>query len=311
MLNIVYRSPVISGLAAFFLGLCSVPAYSSFAGGAVSFFFSLFSIALFALFYLLLLKANTGRRAFLTGFAYGLGLFLGGVSWVYVSLADFAAMPVPLAMLLTLLFSAYLALFPALFALLFHRLTRSSPASSVTPWVFAGCFTLAELLRGFLLTGFPWLALGYSQTPGISPLAAYAGIFGVYGVGFFTALAAAWLSGVRRKKWTPLFACLCLWMGGLTLAGIEWTSPDDAPVSVTLIQGNVPQSLKWQPEQLIETLRLYHELILGNPAQLVILPETALPVFLDRLPPDYLETLQNALKEVDGDLLMGVPTRDS
>jgi apolipoprotein N-acyltransferase len=100
-------------------------------------------------------------------------------------------------------------------------------------------------------------------------------------------------------------------MGGLTLAGIEWTSPDDAPVSVTLIQGNVPQSLKWQPEQLIETLRLYHELILGNPAQLVILPETALPVFLDRLPPDYLETLQNALKEVDGDLLLGAPTRDS
>jgi len=306
MLNIT-RAPGMFGLVAFFLGLGSVPAYS--AGGATGFVISLLPIAFLALFYLFLLRANDGKRAFLTGFAYGLGLFLGGVSWVYVSLADFAAMPVPVAMLLTLLFCAYLALFPALSAFLFNRLTRSAPESFITPFVFAGCLTLAELLRGFLFTGFPWLALGYSQAD--SPLAAYASIAGVYGVGFIGALIAAWLATVRQRNLLPLVASLFLWAGGMALAQIEWTEPEGEPVSVALLQGNVPQSLKWQPEQFAATLDLYHDLILKHPAQLVLLPETAFPDFVDRLPPDYLATLQNTLREADGDLLVGVPVRDS
>ncbi|MCL2075635.1 MAG: apolipoprotein N-acyltransferase [Betaproteobacteria bacterium] len=304
MLNIT-RAPGIL-LIAFCLGLGSVPAYS--AGDTAGFVISLLPIAFLALFYLLLLRANGGKRAFLMGFAYGLGLFLGGVSWVYVSLADFAAMPVPLAMLLTLLFCAYLALFPALFAFLFNRLTRSAPEFFITPFVFAGCLTLAELLRGLLFTGFPWLALGYSQAD--SPLSAYAGIVGVYGISFIGALIAAWLATAHRRNLLPLVASLLLWFGGMVLAQIEWTKPEGEHVSAALIQGNVPQSLKWQPEQFAETLSLYHDLIIKNPAQLVLLPETAFPDFVDRLPRDYLETLQNTLQESDGDLLFGAPVRE-
>ena len=302
-------SPALSGLAALCLGLGSVPAYSSFTGSAAGFFLSLLAIAMLALFYRLLMRAADGKRAFLMGFAYGLGLFLGGVSWVYVSLADFAAMPWPLAALLTFLFCAYLALFPACSALLFHRLARLLPASCLKPLLFAACFTLADLLRGFLLTGFPWLTLGYSQAD--SPLAGFASVFGVYGVGFFSALTAAWLASVRRKTWWPLLVIICLWAGGFLLARIEWTAPEGEPISVALIQGNVPQSLKWQPGELARTLRLYHELITQHPAQLVLLPETAFPIFWEMLPPDYQENLQNTLKESNGDLLVGVAVRDA
>ncbi|MDR1849030.1 MAG: apolipoprotein N-acyltransferase [Zoogloeaceae bacterium] len=307
LLNLAKRLSGSFGVIAFCLGLGSVPAYSALLGGMGDVLLSLLPIGLLALFYTRLLRVENGKRAFLMGFCYGLGLFLGGVSWIYVSLSDFAAIPSPLAALMTLLFSSVLAFFPALAAYVFYRLARAIPASFVTPFVFAGCFTLGELLRGSVLTGFPWLALGYSQAD--SPLAGYASIVGVYGVGFCAALTAVWLATLRQKHWRTYLVCFILWGGGLALAQIEWTSPEGEPISVTLLQGNVPQSLKWQPGQLAETLSLYRDMILEHPAQLVLLPETAFPTFLDRLPPEYLAELRGALTDVGGDLLLGIPTR--
>jgi len=282
--------------------------------------------------------AAGARRAAAIGFAYGLGLFLSGVSWVYVSLHDFGAMPAPLAALATLLFCAFLALLPAA-AGLFGSGLHAPPAVRLGIG-FPAAWTLAEWIRGWLFTGFPWLAVGYSQVPS-SPLAGYAPVLGIYGVTLATAVTAGLIvilwqratarheGGGRRaegKSETPgksrsssliprlilhpsSFVLLALWAGGWVSSEIAWTAPVGAPVSVSLLQGNVPQDLKWREERLRPTLEAYRQLAERAPGRLIILPETALPLFLDQVPADYLAALAARARENGGDLLLGVPER--
>src|SRR5688500_16715778 len=132
-------------------------------------------------------RAESPRRAAALGGWFGLGFFLVGVSWVYVSLHDFGAMPAPLAALATLLFCAFLALAPAASAYTPARLR--APAWVKLVLFLPAVWTLTEWVRGWIFTGFPWLTLGYSQVPA-SPLAGYAPVFGVYGVSLLTVASA-------------------------------------------------------------------------------------------------------------------------
>src|SRR5690606_23560776 len=118
--------------------------------------------------------------------------------------------------------------------------------------VFAAAWAAGEWLRGLVATGFPWLAIGYTQTPP-SPLAGYAPILGVYGVGFVVALIAAALAQLyrmRRAAVPPLVLCIGLLLIGAGLRMVHWTQPHGEAFSVSLLQGNVPQSLKWDPQRL-------------------------------------------------------------
>jgi len=158
--------------------------------------------------YLLLRQPGTLRRALGIGFAFGIGQFLGGVSWVYVSMHDVGGMPVPLALLATTLFAAYLALYPMLAAGAFRLMhgghatlhqthdTLSRVPRLFTPLIFAASWTIFEVLRGVVFTGFPWLSLGYAESPP-SPLAGYAPILGVYGLSFIT----CWIAGLAGEIW--------------------------------------------------------------------------------------------------------------
>ncbi|MDP1956895.1 MAG: apolipoprotein N-acyltransferase, partial [Rhodocyclaceae bacterium] len=168
--------------------------------------------------------------------------------------------------------------------------------------LFAGLWMLAEWLRGVLLTGFPWLALGYSQTPP-SPLAGFAPVLGSYGIGLLAALIAAALAfGLRRRgAWLLILA---LFGSGALLRGMDWTQPVGAPVSVSLLQGNIPQSLKWTPERLPLSIETYTRLALENPAALTVLPETALPLFFHEVPREVLQALTQ-----HGDVLVGMAVR--
>lgn len=257
--------------------------------------------------------AATPRRAAVLGFAFGAGCFLAGVSWVYVSMHDFGGMPAPLAALAAVLFCGYLALYPALAGSLFARLRRQRPGPDAL--LFAAAWTLAEWLRGWLLTGFPWLAFGYAQTPP-SPLAGYAPLAGVYGVGFVAALVAA-LAGLtfaaRRHAFrrTAALAVTVLLAAGAGLSAIEWTRPSGRPLSVSLLQGNIEQSLKWQPERLQHSLETYLRLARSHPAQLIVLPETALPLMLDQLPRDYVAELRRAAGDGQGEVLLGIAAQDA
>ncbi len=255
--------------------------------------------------------------------AFAFGLFLAGVSWVYVSLTVFGGLPAALAVVATGLFCAALTLPAAVAGALFVRFAASGWPRRVL--LFAGVWSLAEWTRGWAFTGFPWLALGYTQTPP-SPLAGYAPLLGVYGVSLLTALVAAltfeivrrWLSTAvcyGRPWWRrcPASPLLCLGLilaaGGL-LRDVRWTEPSGEPLSVALLQGNVAQEMKWRPERFFDSLRTYHQLALEHPAQLTILPETALPAFLDQVPRAYLDELERLAQRRDGDLVFGIAIND-
>ena len=255
----------------------------------------------------------------LTGAAFGFGLFITGTSWIYVSLSTFGGMPVFVAAVATMLFCSVLSLYPAMACALFVRYSPSG-------WwqrslFFTALWTLTEWLRGWVFTGFPWLAIGYSQTPP-SPLAGFAPLLGVFGLSLVTALFAALIFEVLRRIPTaragtavqptyqqaarPLLLLVLLLASGFSLREISWTSAQGQPISVALLQGNVAQDLKWRPEKFSDSLRIYYHLAQENPAQLTVLPETALPAFLEQIPREYLDELRNLAQRQRGDMLLGV-----
>ncbi|MBK7016100.1 MAG: apolipoprotein N-acyltransferase [Sulfuritalea sp.] len=249
-------------------------------------------------------RAAGPRAAFVLGLAWGAGFFLCGVSWVYVSLSVFGGMAPPAAAAATLAFCLYLALFPALAGYLYRR----SIGADSPPWagalLFAGLWTLTEWLRGTLFTGFPWLAVGYSQSPP-SPLAGWASVLGVYGVGFIVALIAALLATAWRRP-AAWIAVLVLLGGGALLRAMDWTPPHGPPLRISLLQGNVPQSLKWDPRRLPLSIDTYVELARANPAPLTVLPETAIPLYFNEVPREVLRRLT-----ASGDALIGVAVSTS
>ncbi len=278
--------------------------------------FHLFPLPLltFAGLYVLWQRSPGAREAALLGFAFGLGWFIAGVSWVYVSLHTFGAMPAPLAAAITLLFCAYLALFPAAAG----YCSRRWPFSPALNWMLfvPAAFTLLEWLRGWLFTGFPWLNPGYTQAPA-SPLAGYAPILGVHGVTlllFATAGMLCWIFVVRpqslvRALWPWPAALVAVWLAGAGLKTVEWTAPTGTRISVSLLQGNIEQDLKWREDHLLATLETYLRLVRSSSSRLIILPETALPLFLRDVPPAYLEALAAHARSNNGDVLIGVPER--
>ncbi len=280
------------------LGALAVPGYAPVG------WFLLPVLSLAALFWLA--RDATPRSAFLSGWGYGLGLFLAGVSWVYVSISVYGGMPAPVAVLATLLFCAFIALFPGLALWLAARL---APASSLRLGLaLPVAWVLLEWVRGWIFTGFPWLALGYSQAPNGAdmggPLVGYAPVLGVYGVSLMVALSAGTLASLR-----PLLLGfgLVVWLAGWGLQQVAWTRAEGAPVSVALLQGNVSQDMKFRPEKLDATLRLYARQVLASDARLVVTPETALPLFRSNVPRDYLEMLADHMRGHGGDLVIGLP----
>ena len=314
-----------SVLAAFVLGAATVPGFAPF----YLYPLPIITVAAFAI---VLMRVASTRQAAAVGFAFGLGLMATGASWAYVSLHDYGGMPMPLAALSTLIFNAVYAACPALASAIFYRLRVPTDLKLLV--VFPALLALSDWSKGWLFTGFPWLVLGYSQAPS-SPLAGYSALLGVYGVSLVTAFTAACLaliylrlfgrqtdtySGHIGKPMPPSFKqlvranCLpgllaiAIVLFGIALGSIGWTEPyGEEPVSVTLVQGNIPQELKWRPEKARDTLIRYLELTRSAKSKLILLPETAIPMFNVNVPPGYLEALGEHARSVDGDLLTGIP----
>jgi len=249
----------------------------------------------------------TPRRAFWSGYAFGLGLFLAGVSWVYVSLHTFGAMPLPLAALATFLFCAFLALFPAAAGWLQARIPAHSHVRACL--LIPAAWTLFEWLRSWIFTGFPWLSMGYASVGW--PLQGYAPLLGVFGLSFITVSLAgmAWLV-FRRQRRVVFAAGLVAIIGvGEALRSIQWTQPAGEPVRAALLQGNIEQDLKFRPERYAAILATYVRLAESTGAKLIVFPETSIPRFLDHVEPDFLQRLESVAKRNGGDLLLGVPYR--
>lgn len=252
------------------------------------------------------------RAAARLGFVFGLGLFGAGIGWIYVALHDYGDMPFMLAMFATALFAAFLALFIALIGYMQARL--HAPAWARMVMVMPALWVLLEWLRGLIFTGFPWLALGYSQAAA-SPLAGYAPLFGIYGVSLAVAVSAGLFALLWQARWSSqgkvaVAALLVLWIAGAALRAVEWTQAAGESFKVSLVQGNIAQELKFREEKLVDTLETYRQQVLQSDARLIVLPETALPVLRHEVPENYAEILRSHARKNDGDILIGAFERD-
>jgi apolipoprotein N-acyltransferase len=281
--------------------------------GFAPFYFWLVPVASLAVLAWLIDQAATPRRATMLGFCFGLGYFLTGVSWVYVSMTKYGGMAVPVAAFATLFFCSYLALFPAAAAWIARRIPVARGVRLTL--AFPAAWVSMEWVRGWMFTGFPWLGVGYSQSPG-GPLAGYAPVLGVYGVALLAALTAgllAWWAPwpapfERRRMLHPApWIALVVWLAGLSLAQVSWSQPSGGPTSVSLLQGNIRQELKWRPEAAQTTLETYLRLTRASSSRLILLPETAVPMLNVDVPSGYLELLTAHARGNGGDVLLGIP----
>ncbi len=251
-------------------------------------------------------KSETPLQAALLGFCFGMGMFSAGVTWIYVSLHEFGAMPISIAVFFLIILCAYLSLFATLTGWVLRKLHIETPL--VWSLLAATLWALSEWLRGVLFTGFPWLAVGYSQAPS-SPLAGFSAVVGVYGVSLVLVFSAALISLFFEKKlrtWRNVMFLSAIWIIGFGLQHIRWTEPQGEPVTVSLLQGNISQEMKWKPEHVIHTMDKYAKLAHKSNSRLIIAPEISVPLAHDEVPFNYLSQISTHAKRNNGDILVGM-----
>lgn len=260
-----------------------------------------------------LLQSATPRQAFLLGWLFGLGYFGIGVHWIYFSLHLFGAAIAPLAALLTLVFVLVMTLFPAGTAYLWARL-RHDEHPIFNALVFACIWVLFELLRGKLLDGFPWILIGYSQTTGpLGPLAPFIGVYGIsFLVVFISCAVVVLLGGKHQSRLYASLSLLVTLLLPLIASSISLSQPVGPPLTVRMVQANIPQEMKFSQERLQNSLSQY----IGMSQQpgmdaidLVIWPETAIPTYFDRVD-QAMQPFISAMDERGIDVLSGGFQRD-
>ncbi|MFP4129828.1 MAG: apolipoprotein N-acyltransferase [Halorhodospira sp.] len=250
------------------------------------------------------------RRALQAGYAFGLGEFGVGVSWVFVSINEYGGAGPVLAALVTVLLVAGLALFPVLAVAAGRACAPGRTARLLL--ALPAAWLLVAWLRTWLLTGFPWLFLGYATLD--TPLAGLAPVGGVLGLTAVLALlagAVAWLAAApswRRGAYAAALAGLAA-AGGVAGDRASWTEAYGEPQSVALLQGSFAQDVKWDPSQLPRILERYTRLTEAHlGADLIVWPETAVPRRFDRVA-QPLEAVAGRVREAGGALVLGIPYR--
>ncbi|MDP0589616.1 MAG: apolipoprotein N-acyltransferase [Candidatus Endonucleobacter bathymodioli] len=265
----------------------------------------------------LLIRNECCKRATINGFLFGVGMFGAGTSWVYISIHQFGAASVPLASLLTALFVGGISLLciVPLFWLYSQLVQRwRIQYTWQQALLFSALWTLFEWVRCWLFTGFPWLLVGYTllDTPSIS----WAPVTGVYGLSFLllitSTIAASFLAAKGRQLlWSSATAMVVIgcWLTALYLANIQWTKPV-SKLEFSAIQGNIPQSLKWDAAYLQNTISTYRTLTsLEWQQDLIVWPENAIPVSYSSAK-DFLKLLDREAKSKGATLVTGIPIDD-
>jgi apolipoprotein N-acyltransferase len=232
---------------------------------------------------------RTPRAAFRSGVAFGAGLFGVGISWLWHSIHTIGQAPLWLAAIVLVALVAIMALYHGLALWLTVRLAPRGPLRWVV--AFPAAWALTEWLRGWLASGFPWFSLGYAATD--SPLAVLAPIVGVHGLSAVLLLVAGGLYAsavwrdARTVRVTLGFAVLVSALVGASRH--EWTEPAGRPLRAALVQSNIPQAIKWDPDQVQPTLDRLRDLTLAQTGvDLVVWPEAAVPLLWNEIPPAFL-----------------------
>jgi apolipoprotein N-acyltransferase len=238
----------------------------------------------------------------MVGFVFGLGLMGFGVSWIRISIAQFGGVHEALAATITVGFVVFMAAYFALAGWVAVGL-RGRASTAWLLLIVPAVWVLVEWLRGWLFTGFPWLAVGYSQVD--LPLAGYAPVFGIYGVSWAVVLSAVLLNIAARRA--AVLALLMLWGGGFGLQQHAWTTPVAEPIRVSLLQASIPQAQKWLPAMRAPTLAMYRSMTDQVPdSRIVVWPETAVPAFDSAVEDALLSPLHEQMRTEGRDLILGI-----
>lgn len=243
---------------------------------------------------------NTIKKQFVLGLVFGLGYFVVGLWWLYISLHDVGGMNAALACMGVFLLSAYVALYFSLatLAIPLFKKNRLSGLFLAASWV------LAEFLRGLIFTGFPWM--GFAETQFNGPFAPVAPYFGGLACTFL-AVWASWEIYQFRKHVASSVILIVAMIGISQFAGVfAFTKPIGEPISVRLIQGNFEQSLKFNPQAIGKQIDFYAGEITKEPANLIIIPETAFPWPIPNLPIGLFDYLQNFSNTSGSNILLGL-----
>jgi len=252
--------------------------------------------------------ARPGRAAAL-GLVFGTAWLGAATWWMFISLHRYGGLPAWMAVLAVAGLCAFLSLYLALAMAAFVRWRTGGVAADAL--LFAAVWLLAELARGVIFTGFPWAASGYAHVDG--PLSALAPWIGVYGIGAVSAFFAAWAVGAwsRRRRLgvvlTPALLGIAALAGPQRLAAWQAFTRPTGTLQVSLLQGNVAQNEKFALEFMPEALAWTHAQLLAAPGDLVIAPETVVPLLPDQLPADYLPPLQQHFQTPGKAALFGMP----
>ncbi|MBY6186272.1 apolipoprotein N-acyltransferase [Marinobacter hydrocarbonoclasticus] len=254
-----------------------------------------------------LCQGASPRHASLLGLAYGFGQFALGLRWVHVSIDQFGGLPLIVSLLLMALLCLYLALYPALVMGLLSRYFSGSMISRVM--AFPALWLLGEWMRGWMLTGFPWLWLGYSQTDGpLTPLIPY---IGVLGLGLLISASSAALLPLLQRRWVYLGVPAVV---ALMAVGAYLTPPkvsEHGSLDVALVQGNIQQSMKWRPEMLWPTLLKYQDLSRPHmDADLIVWPEAAVPA-PEAMVSEFLHQFERAVAFRETEVITGIISMDA
>ncbi len=281
----------------------SIPAF--IAGIAMSLAYAPFNIWFLAPILLavlfLLLNQQTTKQQLRIAFSFCFAWFGAGISWVHVSIADYGGLPIFVSVLLMMLLAAYLALYPTFALMLSTRLQNKFNWQYLL--LLLPIFALAEYLRGTLLTGFPWLSLGYTLTD--SPLNSLAPYIGEFGLSCIVLVAAFALYKVIEKR---------IYISAMILSAIivasllvpQQIEQKEQQLDILLVQGNIKQELRWAPEHFWPTMSAYRDMTRKNwNVDLVVWPEAAVPE-VESIASDYLSHMDAAASFNDTALITGI-----
>lgn len=245
---------------------------------------------------------GSAKSNFFSGLSFGLGLYGVGVSWVYVSLSTYGGMPLWMGSITVIGFASLLSLFIACTGYIATRFFKPTILFSL-PFIWL----IFEWSKSWVLTGFPWLDIGYSQTP--SWFFSWAPVGGVYLVSFVVLITAACLAslascivGKKKDYFFPLITTLSLVTASFTLSSVNWSEAIGKPLQVGVVQPNTPIEEKWKSEYLNSLITklasLSKQLRQEKNSQLIIWPETALPLNVQQTDSSFWSSVTPAGAEI-------------
>lgn len=247
---------------------------------------------------------NTRSESFLShfilGLVFGVGYFVVGLWWLYISMHDVGGMSSPLACMGVFLLSSYVAIYfsVATFSL------RLLKFSSLTGLFLAASWVISEYLRGEIFTGFPWM--GFAETQVSGPFFSIAPYLGGLGCTFLTVYTSWQLLQLKRHFLSSALSLALITIITILASLWSFTKPTGTPLKIELLQGNFSQSLIFRPEGVLQQIEFYRHAMTRSDAELIIAPETAFPWPQNNLPRALLEELQSFSNSNQTNLLFGV-----